>query len=104
MKYYLCTMAKKTSSFDYRTFVSYLLPKGILDFFDVTKVEEHTGKKDETGQEIVNLHIHLNELDNRGKVWHDLKPNGFTEECSVTDFPIRDHKEQFINLIQPTDG
>lgn len=86
-------MAKTTSAFDYKTLASYLLPKGILEFFDVTNVyEEHTGGKDIRGVEIVVLHIYLDELDNRGEVWHDLQPNGFTESRSVTDFPIRDNK------------
>lgn len=86
-------MAKGTSSFDYRVFASYLLPKDILKYFDVTNVEEeHMGKRDETGQEVVILHVYLDELDNRGNVWHDLQPNGFTESRSVTDFPVRDHK------------
>lgn len=36
-------MGKKTNSFDYKTLASYLLPKDILKFFDVTGVEEvHT--------------------------------------------------------------
>jgi uncharacterized membrane protein YkvI len=32
------TMGKETNSFDYRTFASYLLPKNILKFFDVTGI------------------------------------------------------------------
>ena len=65
-------MGKKTNSFDYKTLASYLLPKDILKFFDVTGVEEvHTGNVDLTGTEI---------------------PNGFTETCDITDFPVRDHK------------
>ena len=36
-------MGKVTTSFDYKTLASYLLPKDILKFFDVTGVEEvHT--------------------------------------------------------------
>ena len=46
-------MGKKTNSFDYKTLASYLLPKDILKFFDVTGVEEvHTGNVDLTGTEI----------------------------------------------------
>ena len=34
----------KQSAFDYKILASYLLPKGILEFFDVTAVnEDHTG-------------------------------------------------------------
>lgn len=86
-------MGKETNSFDYRTFASYLLPKNILKFFDVTGIkEEHTNTVDQTGTEIVILHISLDELDNREQLGLDLKPNGFTESREVTDFPIRDHK------------
>ena len=86
-------MGKGTNSFDYRTFASYLLPKNILKFFDVTGIkEEHTNTVDQTGTEIVILHISLDELDNREQLGLDLKPNGFTESREVTDFPIRDHK------------
>ena len=37
-------LMSKQSAFDYKILASYLLPKGILDFFDVTAVnEDHTG-------------------------------------------------------------
>ena len=68
-------MGKKTSTFDYKALASFLLPNGILDFFDVTDViEEHTGKLAETGVEKLNLHIYLDERDTRTDEWHDLKP------------------------------
>ena len=86
-------MGKKTNSFDYKTLASYLLPKDILKFFDVTGVEEvHTGNVDLTGTEIVILRISLDEVDNREQLGMDLRPNGFTETCDITDFPVRDHK------------
>ena len=51
--YYLCSMAKKTSTFDYEILVRDMLPKGILDTFEVAKVEEEcTGVMDETNTEI----------------------------------------------------
>lgn len=51
--YYLCSMAKKTSTFDYEILVRYMLPKGILDTFEVTKVEEEcTGVMDETNTNV----------------------------------------------------
>ena len=83
-------MGKGTNSFDYRTFASYLLPKDILKFFEVTDIEEeHTGQLDQTGTEIVILRISLDELDNREQLGLDLRPNGFTEGCDVTDFRRR---------------
>lgn len=86
-------MGKKTSTFDYKTLASFLLPEGILDYFDVTDViEEHTGEYAETGVEKLKLHICLDECDTRSDERQDLKPNGFTESREVTDFPIRDRK------------
>ncbi|UKI45524.1 MAG: hypothetical protein L6V92_10885 [Phocaeicola vulgatus] len=52
----------KQSTFDYKILASYLLPKGILEFFDVTAVnEDHTGIIEETGDERILLHIYLDE-------------------------------------------
>ena len=33
-------MAKKTTQFDYEILVRYMLPKGMLDTFEVTNVDE----------------------------------------------------------------
>lgn len=38
------------------------------------------------------LHIYLDERDNRSADDNDLQPNGFTESSQVEDFPIRDRK------------
>ncbi|MBQ7471915.1 MAG: hypothetical protein IJS97_05770, partial [Prevotella sp.] len=68
-------MAKKQSSFDYELLVRYMLPQGMLDYFEITKIsEEVTDEKDETGTVIRILHIYLDERDLRDKVWHDLQP------------------------------
>lgn len=83
----------KKVPFDYKVLAGYLLPKGILEYFDVTDVqEEHTGVMEETGDERVLLHIYLDEQDKREEEWHELTPNGFTESRQVNDFPIRDRK------------
>ncbi len=69
----------KQSTFDYKILASYLLPKGILEFFDVTAVNEnHTGIIEYTGDERILLHIYLDEKDAREEEWQDLKPNGFS--------------------------
>ena len=83
-------MAKKTTQFDYEILVRYMLPKGMLDTFEVTNVDEEcTGLYDETNTEIRILHIYLDERDLRDDVWHDLKPNGFTEPgCSMTSLCV----------------
>ena len=66
--YYL--LAKKTSTFDYEILVRYMLPKGILDTFEVTKVEEEcTGVMDETNTEIRILQT-LSFVDSNLKVYH----------------------------------
>lgn len=86
-------MAKNLSTFDYSTLVRYMLPNGILDYFEITKIDEEvTNEKDETGTVIRILHIYLDERDLRDKAWHDLKPNGFTEPRLFNDFPQREHK------------
>lgn len=86
-------MAKKLSTFDYSTLVRYMLPEGILDYFEITKIDEGvTNEKDETGTVIRILHIYLDERDLRDKVWHDMQPNGFTEPRLFNDFPQREHK------------
>ncbi len=86
-------MTKKNDSFDYEKLVRYMLPNGILDYFEITDIsEEVTGEKDETGSVIRILHIYLDERDLRDVTWHDLQPNGFTEPRQFNDFPQREHK------------
>ena len=86
-------MKKQPTQFDYSTLVSYMLPTGILDSFEINRIEEEDlGIKDETGTEIRVLHIYLDERDLRDEVWHDLKPNGFTEAREFNDFPVREYK------------
>lgn len=69
-----------------------VLPPSILDWFDIVKVEEQI--TDPTGKEVFVgiIHIYLDETDNRTSDMADLRPNGFTEETKVSDFPIRDRK------------
>ena len=59
-------MKKQSTPFDYSTLVSYMLPKDILDSFEINRIEEEDlGITDETGTEIRVLHIHLDERDLR---------------------------------------
>ena len=86
-------MVKKHSSFDYEMLVRFMLPNGILDYFEITKIEEEiTDEKDETATVIRILHIYLDERDLREVTWHDLQPNGFTGSRLFNDFPQREHK------------
>lgn len=83
----------KQSTLDYKIPASCLLFKGILEFFDVTDVnEDHVGIIEEVGDERVVLHIYHDEEDAREEDWHDLGPNGFTKICQVNDFPLRNYK------------
>lgn len=69
-----------------------VLPPSILDWFDIVKVKEQI--TDPTGKEVFVgiIHIYLDESDNRTSDMVHLRPNGFTEETKVSDFPIRDRK------------
>ena len=77
-------LMSKQSAFDYKILASYLLPKGILEFFDVTSVnEDHTGIIEETGNERVLLHIYLERKRCTGRrvartlsQWFHGKPSG----------------------------
>ena len=87
-------MAKKrNTSLAYETLLNIILPEGILEIFEVRDVrEEQPGIIEETGLERRIIHIHLDERDLRVNERHDLRPNGFTEEHCINDFPIRDRK------------
>ena len=86
-----CTFAdmdKDTTQLElYKHFISFFLPEGLLDFFDLVWVES---QKDivYTGE----LLIPLDERDNRTEDMQELRPNGFTEPTILTDFPIRERR------------
>lgn len=89
---YLCIMASSTTNI-YEALARVVLPEKILDLFEVSSIEEENTKViDETGTEVHIIHIHLDERDMRDIVWHDMRPNGFTEEHKINDFPLRDKK------------
>ena len=72
--------------------VSLILPENILDQFDIVKFEEEDiARNDGSYQPFKrNLHIYLDEQDNRtAEQCTTLKPNGFTEYISVKDYPVR---------------
>lgn len=70
---------------------SFFLPQGMLDFFDIVRVNEEPRSEEEVYTGGV-LHIHLDEQDNRTADQQSLRANGFTEATLVNDFPIRDRK------------
>lgn len=77
----------------YKSLAGMFLPNEILNYFDVVSFKEVvTGKTILNGYPEKELHIYLDESDAMHRNEDGYKPNGFTEECVVHDFPIRDHK------------
>lgn len=65
-----------------------VLPKEILDHFEIVKIET-----DESDIDAMSMTVHLDErmntiLQKSG----DYESKGFMEAVNITDFPIRDHK------------
>ena len=89
-------MDKDTSQVKlYEHFLSFFLPEGILDFFELVWVETQSLDSRESKKDILytgTLHMYLDERDNRTDEMQDLRPNGFTEETVISDFPVRDKK------------
>ena len=68
----------------YQALVRFLLPEGILDYFDLSNVvETRTG-----------LHIYLDEKNLPPAEYNDqkLESKGFLPEIAVQDFPIRNQR------------
>lgn len=75
----------------YRSLAQMFLPNELLDYFDVVDFsEELTGKEIMNGYPEKILHIHLDEKEI--PYGEGCRPNGFTEEKIVSDFPIRDRQ------------
>ena len=74
----------------YKGLASYFLPDGVLEYFDVVDFAEDSAPGDNLYHTI--LHLYLDERDNRPSSMSEAKPNGFTEECCILDFPIRARK------------
>lgn len=75
----------------YRSLAQMFLPNELLDYFDVADFsEELTGKEIMNGYPEKILHIHLDEKEL--PYAEGFRPNGFTEEKIVSDFPIRDRQ------------
>ena len=89
-------MDKDTSQVKlYEHFLSFFLPEGILDFFELVWAEPQSLDSKESKKDILytgTLHMYLDERDNRTDEMQALRPNGFTEETVISDFPVRDKK------------
>ena len=77
----------------YKHFFSFVLPEGMLDFFDLVWIDRES-VPDKINDIVYTgiLKMHLDERDNRPEEMSDLRPNGFTEVTVVNDFPVRDCK------------
>ncbi len=64
--------------------VRYVLPSEIVDYFNLVSIEEVSGT----------LHLRLDEMNiiPEEYVSLDLSANGFYEESTIKDFPLRDRK------------
>ena len=89
-------MNKETAQLQlYQHYLSFFLPDGILDFFDIVWMEPQSLDSREAKKDIIyteRLLIHLDEKDNRTENLQELRPNGFTEPTVVADFPARDRR------------
>ena len=83
-------MKEKADTNMYKGLASSFLPEGVLNYFEVIDYAEEPNPKDNLYRKI--LHLYLDELDNRPDDMHDAKPNGFTEEHLILDFPASDRK------------
>ena len=71
-----------------------VLPSEILDYFEITGVEQGSTE----------IHIHLDELMNPALLDDvHFESKGFMEAVEVTDFPIRDHKVVLVIRRRWTD-
>ena len=87
-------MEKKTTVINSDFIISFFLPDGMIDWFEVVKMveEPNTGKTQADILYSSILNIYLDERDNREGEPLGLKPNGFTEPTVIKDYPIRNRK------------
>ena len=75
----------------YEGLASYFLPEGVLNYFEVADFEE-VPTKDMNVLYTTELHIYLDERDNRPDSMKNSVSDGFGEESCLLDFPTRDKK------------
>lgn len=75
----------------YEGLASYFLPEGVLEFFEVTDFAE-VATKDKDVLYTKELHIYLDERDNRTASMNGSVSDGYGEESCLLDFPTRDKK------------
>ncbi len=87
---YLCSMNHDDIEF-YKGLALYILPDGVTNYFDLVDFcEEPASKADQLYKK--ELHLYLDERDNRPDGFAGVRPNGFTEEKKILDFPVRNRR------------
>lgn len=69
----------------YETLVRFILPEGLLDYFEITNIVQSLD-----GQ--LNIHLEEKNLPPSGFEKAQLESKGFLPEVAIQDFPIRGHK------------
>ena len=102
-------MEQQTSSIDRDFIISFFLPDGMIDWFEVVNMTEENNPGTTIADKLYNriLNIYLDERDNRSEDQMELKPNGFTEATVIKDYPIRNRKvllhvrrRRYLELLQ----
>lgn len=86
---------EKTLLQRYALMISFMLPEGMLDYFELVNMREEEKKESNNELDVLfrnELHIYLDERDNRSVDELGLKPKGFTDETIFKDYPVRDRK------------
>lgn len=84
-------MIRNNNTNMYEGLASYFLPSGVLEYFEVTDFAE-VSTKDKDVLYQAELHIYLDERDNRTPDMSGSVSDGFSEESCLFDFPARDKK------------
>ncbi len=87
---YFCGMNHKDIDI-YKGLAIYILPDGVTNYFDLVDFSEEPAAKGEQLYK-TELHLYLDERDNRPEGFAGIKPNGFTEEKKILDFPVRNRR------------
>ena len=87
-------MTQKESQYSNELLISFFLPEGMTEWFEVVKVVEEPNHGTTSVDVLYShvLNIYMDERDNRSEDQFALKPNGFTETTDIKDYPIRNRK------------
>lgn len=90
-------MSSLSSNDALKTLAGFVLPEGVLEYFEVVDVKENTVLIEQRGSNKDGLYgkeleIYLDELDNRTPDMIAATSNGFMDERKILDFPVRNHK------------